>query len=323
MSNNYSRRDSIKLFGAIAATGLSGVACTSIATTRSDGPIAVKWSVGTELPQTKLPANATDCHHHIYDSRFPWAPQATLKPGDATVEDYRVLQRRLGTTRNVIVQPSSYGVDNRLLVESLGKFNGNARGVAVVNPSVTDSELMELHKAGVRGIRFNLAPPGTTTLDMVKPLAARVAALGWHIQVNAPANYLLEHKATWASLPCPVVFDHLAHVPQPASVNHEVFGMVRDLLQKDRAYVKLSGFYFDTAVGEPTYADSVVVAQTFAKEAPDRMVWGSDWPHPTEQPSNKIPNDALLLDLFAKAVPNDEVRNKILVNNPAKLYQFG
>lgn len=322
MTSHPSRRDSIKLLGSLAASGLGAAACTALPSPRREGPVAVKWSVGTELPQTRLPAHATDCHHHIYDARFPWAPQATLKPGDATVDDYRALQRRLGTTRNVIVQPSSYGVDNRLLVESLGKFNGNARGVAVVNTGVTDSELMALHRAGVRGIRFNLAPPGTTTLDMVKPLAARVAPLGWHIQVNAPASYLLEHRATWAQLPCPVVFDHLAHVPQPASVRHEVFGMVRDLLQQDRAYVKLSGFYFDTVVGAPSYADSVIVAQTFAKEAPDRMLWGSDWPHPTEQPSNHIPNDALLLDLFAKAVPDEAVREQILVRNPARLYQF-
>jgi predicted TIM-barrel fold metal-dependent hydrolase len=322
MTTHYSRRDSIKMFGAMAASSLGTMACTSISSNRSDSPVAVKWSVGTELPRTRVPDLATDCHHHIYDARYPWAPQVGLKPGDATVEDYRVLQRRLGTTRNVIVQPSSYGVDNRLLVESLGKFNGHARGVAVVNTSVTDRELMELHQAGVRGIRFNLAQAGATTLDMVKPLAARVAALGWHIQLNAPANYLLEHKATWSQLPCPVVFDHLAHVPQPESIHHGVFGMVRDLLQKERAYVKLSGFYLDTAVGEPTYADSVIVAQAFAKEAPDRMLWGSDWPHPTEQTSNKIPDDALLLDLFAKAVPNDAIRNQILVNNPAKLYQF-
>ena len=143
----------------------------------------VKWSTGLELPRTKLPANAADCHHHIYDSRYPWAPEATLKPGDGTVADYRKLQQRIGTSRNVIVQPSSYGTDNRLLMEALGQFGGKARGVAVVTPAVTDAQLMELNKAGARGIRFNLSPPGTTTLDMVKPLATRVAKLGWHIQV--------------------------------------------------------------------------------------------------------------------------------------------
>ena len=177
-----------------------------------------------------------------------------------------------------------------------------------------------MHRAGVRGIRFNLAPPGTTTLDMVKPLAARVAALGWHVQVNAPSVYLLAQRDTWADLPCPVVFDHLARVPQPGALQSPTFAMVRDL-QQGRAYVKLSGFYNESLVGAPTYADSVLVARAFAREAPERVLWGSDWPHPTEQP-NKIPDDAVLLDLLAEAVGDEAARKRILVDNPARLYQF-
>ena len=118
----------------------------------------VPWSAGTEAARLKAPANAADCHHHIYDSRFPVAPQATLKPGDATVADYRLLQRRIGTVRHVVVQPSTYGVDNRCLLDALGQFGADARGVAVVNTEVTDTELKTLAVAGVRGIRFNLSP---------------------------------------------------------------------------------------------------------------------------------------------------------------------
>lgn len=317
------RRASLKVLGALAATaggiGASGCAQPATQATRLTEP--VKWSAGMELAKTRVPADATDCHHHIYDSRFPFAPEATLKPGDGTVADYRALQKRIGTSRNVIVQPSSYGIDNRLLVESIAQFGGRARGVAVVNTSVTDAELQALHRAGVRGIRFNLAPPGTTTLDMVKPLAARVAPLGWHVQVNAPAVYLLAQRDTWAALPCPVVFDHLARVPQPGALQSPTFAMVRELLQQGRAYVKLSGFYNESLVGAPTYADSVLVARAFAREAPERVLWGSDWPHPTEQP-NKIPDDAVLLDLLAEAVGDEAARNRILVDNPARLYQF-
>jgi D-galactarolactone isomerase len=282
----------------------------------------VKWSAGTETPRLKLPPNATDCHHHIYDTRFPFAPQATLRPGEALVSDYRALQKRIGTSRNVIVQPSSYGTDNRLLLEALAQFGAKARGIAVVNTGVTDAELKQLHKGGVRGIRFNLSPPGTTTLDMVKPLAARVAPMGWHVQVNAPAAFLLDAKATWADLPCPVVFDHLAHIPQPDALQHPAFAMVRELLQQGKAWVKLSGFYNDTKLGPPTYADSVQVAATYAREAPERVVWGSDWPHPTEQP-DRIPDDAILLDRFGDSVPDEAARHRILVENPARLYQFG
>jgi len=312
------RREALQTLGvlAVGAAGLSVTGCAQ--------PQPLKWSTGTERPRSKAPANATDCHHHIYDARFPLAPNATLKPGDAFVADYRALQVRIGTSRNVIVQPSTYGIDNRLLVESIAAFGQkNARGVAVVNTSVTDAELKQLHEAGVRGIRFNLAPPGTTTLDMVRPLAQRIAPMGWHVQVNAPAAALLEAKATWSDLPVPVVFDHLGRVLQPGTLEQNTFAMVRELVQRDKAWVKISGFYLDSKLGAPTYADAVQVATTYAKESPERVVWGSDWPHPTEQSKNLIPNDAVLFDLLSEVVPNEAARNRVLVDNPGSLYQFG
>jgi predicted TIM-barrel fold metal-dependent hydrolase len=308
------RRTTLKALSALAMLG--GCAQTQVQNSQ------VKWSTGTERATLPMPTNATDCHHHIYDHRYPWAPEATLKPGDATVDDYRQLQQRIGTTRNVIVQPSSYGVDNRLLVESIARFDGRARGIAVVNTSVTQAELEALDRAGVRGIRFNLAPPGTTTLDMVKPLAARIAPMGWHVQVNAPAAFLLQARSVWYDLPCPVVFDHLAHVPEPDALHQTAFQMVSELLTSGKAYVKVIGFYNETRVGPPTYADSVALASGFAKVAPERVLWGSDWPHPTEQPLNRIPDDALLTDLFAQVVPDEATRKMILVDTPARLYGF-
>jgi predicted TIM-barrel fold metal-dependent hydrolase len=319
---NQKRRETVKALSSLGAWAASGgLALSGCAQTQAPDQ-QVKWSTGTERTTLVMPPNATDCHHHIYDHRYPWAPEATLKAGDATVDDYRQLQKRIGTTRNVIVQPSSYGIDNRLLVESIGRFNGRARGIAVVNTNVTQAELEALDRAGVRGIRFNLAPPGTTTLDMVKPLAARIAPLGWHVQVNAPAAYLLQARSTWYDLPCPVVFDHLAHIPEPDGVNHPSFQMVTELMTSGKAYVKLIGFYNETRVGPPTYADSVAVASAYAKAAPDRVLWGSDWPHPTEQPLNRIPDDALLANLLARVVPDDATRNRMLVDTPAALYGF-
>jgi D-galactarolactone isomerase len=282
---------------------------------------AVKWSAGMDQPNTRVPADACDCHHHIYDARYPFAAEAALRPGDASIADYKALQKRVGTTRNVIVQPSSYGTDNRLLLESIGHFGGHARGVAVVDTDVTQAQLRTLHEGGVRGIRFNLAPPGATTLAMVRPLAARIAPLGWHVQVNAPAALLLEARAVWADLPVPVVFDHLARLPQPGATRHPLFGMVCGLLGQAKAYVKLSGFYNESALGEPGYADAVQVAAAYAREAPHQVLWGSDWPHPTEQP-DRIPDDADLLDAFAAAVPGEAARTQVLVDNPARLYQF-
>ncbi len=190
-------------------TVIAGLALLTAAPSGAFAEESVPWSAGTEKPTLAAPPNTADCHHHIYDSRFPIAANAVLRPADATVAMYRLLQQRIGTTRHVIVQPSTYGVDNRCLLDALAQFGlATARGVAVVNTEVTDAELKQLHAAGVRGIRFNLAPPGATTLAMVEPLARRVHALGWHIQVNAPAETIVANADLWAAQPCDVVFDH-------------------------------------------------------------------------------------------------------------------
>jgi len=286
----------------------------------SEQGVAVKWSAGTELPHLKVPMNATDCHHHIYDpERFPYDPNAMLKPLPGTVADYRMLQKRLGTTRNVIVQPSTYGVDNRCLLDSLKQFGKSSRGVAVVNTSVTDAELKQLDAAGVRGIRFNIAQGGGTTWEMIGPLVKRIMPLGWHIQIQADGLDILAHKEILNRVPCQVVFDHLGHVPEPDGVKSPVFAMISEMLHKGKGWVKLSGYYYETKVGPPTYSDSVAVASGYVKEAPERMVWGSDWLHPLQK---EKPDDALLLDLLATVAPNAATRNHILVTNPAKLYGF-
>jgi predicted TIM-barrel fold metal-dependent hydrolase len=281
----------------------------------------VPWSTGTAPAKIKAPPNATDCHHHIYSSRFKVDPNSALRPGDASVADYRLLQKRIGTVRNVIVQPSTYGIYNDGLVEALGECGPTARGIAVVNASVTDDELKRLDAARVRGVRFNLATPGgATTIDMLEPVAKRIAAMGWHVQFNMSADATVAAKDVLYRLPCPIVFDHLAHMPEPVGTGDPAFALVVDLLQKGKAWVKLSGAYADTKVGPPTYADSTAVAQAYVKAAPERLVWGSDWPHPSERTDK--PDDALLFDLLAQWAPDEAVRKRILVDNPAKLYGF-
>ena len=292
-----------------------GAAAAAVA--RPGAAQQVPWSAGTERPTTKAPPNATDCHHHIYSSRFAVDPKAVLRPGDASIEDYRQLQKRIGTTRHVVVQPSTYGLDNSGLIEVLQTFGPTARGVAVVNPDVSDEELGKLHAAGVRGIRFNiLAPGGATSIDMVAPLARRIAPLGWHVDVFASPDLIVQSKALWSSLPCDVVFDHLGRVP---AADHPAFAVLTELMQARKAWVKLSSPYMISTIGPPTYADRSVVAQAFVRAAPDRCVWGSDWPHPTEKDK---PDDALLFDLLANWAPATTTRNRILVDNPARLYGF-
>jgi predicted TIM-barrel fold metal-dependent hydrolase len=306
------RRDILKGLASAAVAG-------SIASEAHPGEAQVKWSAGTASPTLKAPANAADCHHHIYDARFPAAPYAVLFPPDALVDDYRALQRRLGTTRSVIIQPSTYGVDNRCALGALAALGKSSRAVAVVNDGVTDVELKRLDGLGVRGIRFNLAQAGATTPEMIAPLAKRVVPLGWHLQINAPADKILEILPILERVPTPLVFDHLAHIPEPDGVNHPLFGKIRALLDKGETWVKLSGAYIDTKVGAPTYQDSSAVARAYVKAAPERLVWGSDWPHPTEQ---QKPDDAVLFDLLSDWAPDEAVRHRILVENPASLYGF-
>lgn len=273
-------------------------------------------------PKSSTPINACDCHHYIFDPRFPVAPNVRNKPGDAPVSGYRELQARIGNTRNVIVQPASYGFDNRLLVESIAAFGlKNCRGVAMVNPSVSDAELKTLHRAGVRGIRFDLTATGMTTLDMVQPLARRIEPMGWHLEVNASAATLLAAKSVWSNLPVQVVFDHLGGLPQPGATRHPTFAMVRELLSQGRAFVKLSGFYIGSRVGYPSYSDNVQLAQIYARDASHRMLWGSDWPQP-QNSGNESPDVAILFDLLSDVVPNEATRSRILVDNPARLFQF-
>jgi predicted TIM-barrel fold metal-dependent hydrolase len=276
-------------------------------------------AAGTALLRAKVPANSADCHLHIYESRFPVDPKSTLRPADATVADYRLVQKRLGMTRCVLVQPSTYGVDNRCMLEALQTLGRAARGIAVVNPDVSDAELKRMDAASVRGIRFNLAQAGATTLDMVEPLAKRIAKLGWHIQVNASPEKIRSAAEIWKGLPVDVVFDHLAHVPEPGGLD-SAYGVVMDLLEKGKGWVKLSGAYIDSKVGPPSYSDREAITKAYVKNAPERLVWGTDWPHPTA--TGAKPDDAALLDLLVKWTPDEATRARILVSNPEKLYGF-
>src|SRR5271166_6717031 len=205
----------------------------------------VPWSSGTETPKLKAPANACDCHMHIYDSRFPIAPNATLKPADAKPDDYKLLQKRIGTTRNVVVTPSTYGTDNSVTLDAMAKIGSTARGVAVVDTGVTDAELKRLNSLGVRGIRFNLVQTGATTVEMFEPLSKRIHDLGWHVQLNLKPELLVQIEDLLLRSPSPLVFDHLAHIPRDAGVEHPSFKTMRKLLDKGHTWVKLSGAYQD------------------------------------------------------------------------------
>src|SRR3984893_9643218 len=189
-------------------------AATSGISVRVSQAQPVPNSSGTEPAKLKAPTNACDCHMHIYDPRFPESnPRPGLNPKNATVQDYRLLQKRNGTTRVVVVTPRNYGTDNRVTVDALSQLGANSRGIAVLHPDVADAELNALDAAGIRGIRFTLQDPATAVVkwDMVEPLAKRVAGLGWHLQFNLDGQQVVDNADLLGRLPTQLVFDHMGH----------------------------------------------------------------------------------------------------------------
>jgi len=284
---------------------------------------SVPNSGGTSLPRFATPADACDCHVHIYDPRFPMAWPNLPEVTDASVREYRMLQRRLGTSRVVVVQPAAYGTDNRVTLDAIARIgDGRARGVAVVHPDIGEEALDALHAGGIRGLRFSLHDPHAAVMDaaMLEPLASRVAERGWHVQLHLRGEQIVAMASVLERLAAPLVIDHMARLPQPAGEHHPAFRIVKRLLDGGRAWVKLAGPYLDSREGSPRYGDTWAQARSLMAHAPERVLWGSDWPHPTEREPK--PDDAVLLDLLHEWGADEALRRRILVDNPAALYGF-
>jgi predicted dehydrogenase/predicted TIM-barrel fold metal-dependent hydrolase len=293
----------------------------------TEGPyplvVLVANSGGRAMPKLRAPANVCDCHLHIFDRRFPPPGPVKRLVTDASTAEYRFFQKRIGTTRAVIVTPSAYGTANAVTLDAIAQLGlKNARGVAVVNPGITDAELKAMADGGIRGIRFTLFDPTTsvTDFDMIEPLAQRVNEMGWHVQLHLAGDQIVEHEALLMRIVSPIVFDHMGRLSQPQGLAHPAFRIISRLIDKGKTWVKLSSIYQDTMVGPPTYADQTEVARAYLKAAPERMVWGSDWPHPTER--GEKPDDAVLFDLLAEWAPDELSLQQLLVDNPTALYCF-
>ncbi|MDQ7971487.1 MAG: amidohydrolase family protein [Rhodocyclaceae bacterium] len=284
---------------------------------------AVPFSAGTQPPVTALPAGACDAHIHVYDARFPAVAGARLTPPDASVADYRRLQQRTGLRRAVVVTPSTYGSDNRPMLQALQALGDDARGVAVIDGTETDAELAALHARGVRGVRLNLSLGVGTHADMLTPIARRIAPLGWHLQLLMPVDVLLAQAAVLSALPVPLVFDHFARLSPADAGRHPAHAVVLQLLRAGRAWIKLSGGYLvspEHSTEDPALDD---LARSFLDAAPGRVVWGSDWPHATATAGlQPLPDDARQLDRLAQWTGGGELLAQVLVRNPAALYGF-
>lgn len=296
---------------------------TILASATSAEATLVPNSAGANIPALHVPSKACDCHLHIYDARFPHSADAAALHEPATVHEYRLLQKRLGTERAVIVTPRNYGVNNDVTLDAIAQLGlDRARGVAVLRSNVSDATLNTLDEGGIRGVRFSLYTPknAAVSFEMVEPLAARIVKLDWHLQLHWTADQIVEHAAMLKRLPTQIVFDHMTRLPQPLGLAHPAVRIVEDLLERGRTWIKLSGAYLDSQVGEAgDFLDVDAVARHWIDKAPKRLVWGSDWPHPTEAIK---PNDANMLDMLMRWTNERAVIEQILVNNPAELYVF-
>ena len=311
------------LLGAAAASGLGLPLASRAAADPRTGP--VPFSAGTNRPETHLFHWAVDAHMHIFEpERFPYPNPTATPPPKATVADYRLLQRRLNTTRTVVVTPSNYATDNRCTLDAIAQLDQRyARGVAVIDNSFSDTQLSELHEGGIRGIRFNLTRPGGAGAELIRPLAERVADLGWNVQIHMTAEGILENLQRITDLPTELVIDHMGRIPGSTGTAHPAYAAILGLIAGGHTWVKVSGVYHESVVGPPSYSDRSAIGAAFVHAAPERMVWGSDWPHPTASRGEvPMPNDADMLDLLAGWAHSRKALKRILVDNPNHLYGF-
>jgi predicted TIM-barrel fold metal-dependent hydrolase len=274
-------------------------------------------------PVLRLPPGSTDCHAHVFGPQalYPLLADTHFVPQETPWADYAAMLRSIGCERAVLVQPSVYGSDNRAIEHALGAPGDIAlRAVAVVVPGVSDAELERLHGLGFRGIRINLAS-GTRGLGPqdARQLAERIRPLGWHLQFYADFHRQPDIAEVLAALPVPVVVDHFGRVPAAGGVSSPGFLALLRLLRRDDRWVKLSAPYF-VSDAFPGYGDVAAIARALVAAAPDRVVWGTDWPHASAR--GKMQADCDLVDLLDRWLPDAGDRRRVLVDNPKRLYGF-
>jgi len=274
-------------------------------------------------PKFTLPSGAVDAHCHVFGpgDEFPFAESRKYTPCDASRQQLFALRDFLGFTRNVVVQATCHGADNAAMVDVLRHSDDKARGVATVKGTVTDEELKELHDAGVRGVRFNFVKRLVDALphDELEQIAARIAPLGWHIVIYFEAPDLAEHRSFFTSLPTTVVFDHMGRpdVSQPVD-NNEFQQFVKMLEDNENMWTKVTCPERLSVTGPPHYDDFVPFAKHLVEAFPDRVLWGTDWPHPNLK--SHMPDDGTLVDIIPRIAETTDLQERLLVTNPMSLY---
>ena len=262
---------------------------------------------------------ACDCHFHVYEDRFPLAPTATFKPPHAPADAYRPVQRALGLTRGVVVQPTGYGFDNRCTLEATAALGAGMRAVVVVPPDEPEASLASLDRAGARGVRYMMLPGGVLPWSGLEATAGRIAPLGWHIDLQLDGRELPQHETMLLALPSRLVIDHVGRFHGPTEIKSPAFLSLARLLDAGRCWIKISAPYESSKTGAPDYADIAPLARRLAEGWPERCLWASNWPHPNQNPA---PTEQAMLAWAMQFTRNDTARRQMLVDNPAELYGF-
>jgi len=288
------------------------------------------WYPDPSSPRFKVPAGSVDAHCHVFGpgAAFPFAPERKYTPCDASKQQLYALRDHLGFARNVVVQATCHGADNRAMVDALVHSEGKARGIATVRRSISDSELQALHDAGVRGVRFNFVKRlvDFTPRDELIEIAGRIARLGWHVVIYFEAVDLPELESFFTSLPTTIVVDHMGRPDVSQPVDGPEFSRFLDFMRDNpNVWSKVSCPERLSLAGPPAldgeqaaYDDVVPFAREVVTRFPDRVLWGTDWPHPNLK--HHMPDDGLLVDFVPRIAPTAELQRKLLVDNPMRLY---
>jgi predicted TIM-barrel fold metal-dependent hydrolase len=277
----------------------------------------------TRTPVYEVPPGSCDAHCHVFGpgAVFPYAETRKYTPPDAPKERLRELHDTLGIERAVIVQASCHGTDNRATLDAIAASGGRYLGVCNADATFTADQYEELNTGGIRGVRFNFVKHlgGAPDLDKMRNIVGKIAHLPWHVELHFDARDLLEYEQVLDDIPLPVVIDHMGRTPVAAGVDQPAFqALLNKMADSDKLWVKVSGSERISASGPP-FEDAVPFARACIAAAPDRVIWGTDWPHPNVK---IMPNDGDLVDLIPRMAPDPEIQKKILVDNPARLFGF-
>ncbi len=277
-------------------------------------------------PNITLPQGSIDTHVHVFDSKYQLSPARGYTPPDSTLADLIHLHDTLGLDRVVFTQPSIYGTDNSAILDGINNLNGatsnRARGVIAVSLDVTDEELADFDAQGIRGIRLNTDNKGGMPigLDQIAQIAERINDLNWHLEFLFPGQDILDLMPIFTSLKVPMSIGHFAYQPATAGVEAPGFQSLLELMRQGNTWMKISGANRVSQTDLPPYDDVKPMAQALIEVAPDRIMWGTDWPHPNKYEVN--PNDGDLVNAFGEWVTDEGLRRKIMVDTPASLYRF-